>query len=81
MGGALFFSWLGHRSGLEYPFWVAGALLIANAAIGVFALPQEARHAGTGSIRPPDAIASGRYRSQIAQRAVACAVNENRKIL
>jgi len=44
MAGALIFSWLGFRSGLEYPFFVAGALLIVNAALGLFALPQEAAH-------------------------------------
>jgi MFS family permease len=42
MTGAMAFSWLGYRSGLEYPFFIAGALLIANAALGVFALPTEA---------------------------------------
>jgi MFS family permease len=41
MAGALVFSWLGFRSGLQYPFFIAGGLLIVNAAFGLYALPRE----------------------------------------
>jgi DHA1 family quinolone resistance protein-like MFS transporter len=34
MSGALIFSPLGYRSGLQYPFIIAGALLVLNAAYG-----------------------------------------------
>jgi MFS family permease len=41
MAGALAFSTLGFRSGLQYPFIIAGALLLANAVFGLHAVPQE----------------------------------------
>jgi MFS family permease len=41
MTGALVFSSLGYRAGLQYPFYVAGILLVANAAFGLYALPRE----------------------------------------
>lgn len=41
MTGALVFSSLGYRAGLQYPFYVAGILLVANAAFGLYALPPE----------------------------------------
>jgi hypothetical protein len=43
MAGALVFSALGFRSGLQYPFYIAGALLLANAVFGLYAVPQEER--------------------------------------
>jgi len=36
MVGALFFSPLGYKVGLNYPFIVAGLLLVANAAFGIY---------------------------------------------
>ena len=45
MAGSLAFSWLGFRAGLEVPMIVAGAILIANAAFGAFALPRFDRFA------------------------------------
>lgn len=41
MAGSLLFSWLGFRAGLHVPMIVAGAVLIANAAFGLVALPRE----------------------------------------
>ena len=41
MAGALVFSWIGFRAGLQYPFFIAGTLLVINAALGLFALPRE----------------------------------------
>jgi MFS family permease len=50
MAGALAFSTLGFRAGLQYPFIIAGALLLANAAFGLYAVPQER---GLGEIPAP----------------------------
>jgi len=36
MLGALFFSPLGFRAGLQYPFFISGLLLIANSIFGYF---------------------------------------------
>jgi len=47
MTGALVFSSLGYRAGLQYPFYVAGILLVANAAFGLYALPPESGSADT----------------------------------
>jgi MFS family permease len=41
MAGSLAFSWLGFRAGLEVPMIVAGAILLANAAFGLIAVPRE----------------------------------------
>ena len=41
MAGSLLFSWLGFRAGLQVPMIVAGAVLLANAAFGLYALPKE----------------------------------------
>ncbi len=41
MAGSLLFSWLGFRAGLQVPMIVAGAILLANAAFGLYALPKE----------------------------------------
>jgi MFS family permease len=41
MTGAVVFSSLGYRAGLQYPFFVAGGLLLANAIFGLYAVPQE----------------------------------------
>jgi MFS family permease len=41
MTGAVAFSSLGYRAGLQYPFFVSGALLVADAVFGLYALPQE----------------------------------------
>jgi MFS family permease len=41
MAGALFFSPLGYKVGLQYPFFVAGALLVANSAFGYFVFRSE----------------------------------------
>ncbi len=41
MAGSLFFSWLGFRAGLQVPMLVAGAILLANAAFGLVAVPRE----------------------------------------
>lgn len=41
MAGSLLFSWLGFRAGLQVPMIVAGAILLANAAFGLYALPRE----------------------------------------
>ncbi|HSA95315.1 MAG TPA: MFS transporter [Acidobacteriota bacterium] len=41
MAGALAFSWLGFRAGLQVPMIVAGAILLANAAFGLVAVPRE----------------------------------------
>jgi len=41
MGGALAFSSIGFRAGLQYPFYIAGALLAANAIFGLYAVPRE----------------------------------------
>jgi MFS family permease len=46
MTGALVFSSIGFRAGLQYPFYIAGALLAANAVYGFFAVPREDRQAG-----------------------------------
>ena len=43
MTGAVTFSSIGFRSGLQYPFYIAGALLLANAIFGLYALPPERR--------------------------------------
>jgi predicted MFS family arabinose efflux permease len=42
MAGAMAFSWLGFRAGLEVPMIVAGAILLANAAFGLAAVPKGA---------------------------------------
>jgi len=41
MTGAVAFSSLGYRFGLQYPFFLAGAFLVANAAFGLYAVPRE----------------------------------------
>jgi hypothetical protein len=41
IAGSLFFSWLGFRAGLHVPMIAAGAILVANAAFGLVALPRE----------------------------------------
>jgi len=41
IAGSLFFSWLGFRAGLQVPMIVAGAILLANAAFGLVAVPRE----------------------------------------
>jgi OHS family lactose permease-like MFS transporter len=41
MTGAVVFSSLGFRAGLQYPFFLAGALLVANAVFGLYAVPRE----------------------------------------
>ena len=41
MTGAMAFSSLGYRAGLQYPFFVSGALLVADAVFGLYALPRE----------------------------------------
>lgn len=41
MAGSLLFSWLGFRAGLQVPMIVAGAILLANVAFGLYALPKE----------------------------------------
>jgi hypothetical protein len=46
MTGALVFSSIGFRAGLQYPFYIAGALLAANAVYGFFAVPREDRQTG-----------------------------------
>ena len=40
MAGSLVFSWLGFRAGLQVPMIVAGAILLANAAFGLVAVPR-----------------------------------------
>lgn len=42
MTGALVFSSIGFQAGLQYPFYIAGALLAGNAIFGLYALPREA---------------------------------------
>jgi MFS family permease len=46
MIGALTFSSIGFRAGLQYPFYIAGGLLAANAVFGLYAVPREAVPAG-----------------------------------
>lgn len=41
MSGAMAFSSIGFRAGLQYPFYIAGALLAANAVFGLYAVPRE----------------------------------------
>ena len=41
MAGSLLFSWMGFRAGLQVPMIVAGAVLLANAAFGLYAVPRE----------------------------------------
>jgi len=41
MVGALLFSPLGHKAGLQYPFLLAGLLLVANAGFGYFIFRRE----------------------------------------
>ncbi len=41
MAGSLAFSWLGFRAGLQVPMIVAGAILLANAVFGLYAVPRE----------------------------------------
>jgi MFS family permease len=41
MTGAVTFSSVGFRAGLQYPFYIAGALLVANAVFGLYAVPGE----------------------------------------
>jgi MFS family permease len=41
MAGTLAFSWLGFRAGLHVPMVVAGAILLANAAFSLVALPRD----------------------------------------
>jgi MFS family permease len=41
MVGVLAFSWLGFKAGLHVPMIVAGLVLLANAAFGVYAVPKE----------------------------------------
>ncbi|MGZ7064772.1 MAG: MFS transporter [Candidatus Aminicenantales bacterium] len=46
MTGALVFSSVGFRAGLQYPFYIAGALLAANAVFGLYAVPREGGRGG-----------------------------------
>jgi MFS family permease len=41
MAGSLAFSWLGFRAGLQVPMIVAGAILLANAVFGLYAVPRD----------------------------------------
>jgi predicted MFS family arabinose efflux permease len=41
MAGSLLFSWMGFRAGLQVPMIVAGLVLLANAAFGLYAVPRE----------------------------------------
>lgn len=41
MAGSLLFAWMGFRAGLQVPMIVAGLVLLANAAFGLYALPKE----------------------------------------
>lgn len=41
MAGSLLFSWMGFRAGLQVPMIVAGLVLLANAAFGLYAVPKE----------------------------------------
>jgi MFS family permease len=41
MTGAIIFPSIGFRAGLQYPFYIAGALLVANALFGMYAVPGE----------------------------------------
>jgi hypothetical protein len=41
MAGAMAFSWLGFRAGLHVPMVVAGIILVANAAFGLYAVPRD----------------------------------------
>jgi MFS family permease len=41
MAGSLAFSWLGFRAGFQVPMIVAGAILLANAAFGLRAIPRD----------------------------------------
>jgi Major Facilitator Superfamily len=41
MTGAMAFSSIGFRAGLQYPFYIAGGLLAANAVFGLYAVPRE----------------------------------------
>ncbi len=50
MTGAMVFSSIGYRVGLQVPFFLAGALLVANAAFGLFAVPRE--RAGPAAAAP-----------------------------
>ena len=54
MAGALVFSSLGGRFGLAAPFIVSGALLLANAVYGSFAIPSESTP-GKGDVPAPTA--------------------------
>ncbi len=42
IAGSLAFAALGFRAGLQYPFYVAGAVLVANAVFGLYAVPKGA---------------------------------------
>jgi MFS family permease len=42
IAGSLAFATLGFRAGLQYPFYVAGAVLVANAVFGLYAVPKGA---------------------------------------
>jgi hypothetical protein len=41
IAGSLLFPWLGFRAGLQVPMIVAGAILLANAVFGLWAVPSE----------------------------------------
>jgi MFS family permease len=41
MAGSLAFSWLGFRAGLHVPMIVAGLILLANTAFGLYAVPRD----------------------------------------
>ncbi len=43
VAGSFAFSWLGFRAGLQVPMIVAGIILLANAAFGLYAIPREYR--------------------------------------
>jgi len=43
MAGALVFSAIGFRAGLQYPFILAGLVLLADAAFGLYAVPERGR--------------------------------------
>jgi hypothetical protein len=41
VAGSFAFFWLGFRAGLQVPMIVAGIILLANAAFGLYAMPRE----------------------------------------
>jgi hypothetical protein len=41
MAGSMAFAWLGFRAGLHVPMIVAGTILLANTAFGLYAIPRD----------------------------------------